>query len=59
VSVDFPCRNCGHEEFHHSVTGCWQCVCDTIYTNMGACGNYVSDNLKYLEELYEKRSAKN
>jgi hypothetical protein len=47
------CERCGHRQFRHrwSYVGgpCWP------YCNCCAWDNYKTDNLKYLESLYEKK----
>lgn len=63
MSIDFPCE-CGHEKSLHKdgifISGCRKRIGWGIKGTDWAddCKEYKSDNLKYLEQLYESRTGR-
>jgi len=60
MESEYPCK-CGHQEFRHGTyTGrsvCWGCEC-MISKYLMSRHEYEADNLRYLEERYEKAITK-
>lgn len=48
------CYTCGHEQEAHVLTHCRVCYKRRIFTKWFGLHKFTPDNLKWLEEQYEK-----